>query len=358
MSRLYQESLLLQMQPGPPNTSQPTRLLHPPKPQSMSRDVMPHHITITDDEGDERRPSRSISRYGVPLYNYQQIPPYLKGNPYIFGGYRAHIPIGLCMRSLFIWSNETMNIWTHLLGFLYFFYLLINDNLSLLEDSHSDFGDNLTFTLMDSAFMTCMFCSAAFHLFNCISESASKIWLRLDLGGISVGLCGCYFPGAYYAFYCHAYWQLAYLVALLILAVGSMAVQLHPQFLSSQWHYRRLFLYSILIFAGMIPVTHWALTNGGFNSPLVLVFVPKIAVMYLLAIIGGTFYVTKFPECQFPGRVDFLGSSHQWWHLFVFLGYAWIHHCTILIYNYWMVHSCEEHFQKHQSLSSILGITD
>ena len=115
-----------------------------------------------------------------------------------------------------------MNIWTHLLGFLYFFYCLINDNLSLLEDSHSDFGDNLTFTLMDSAFMvrieiyilyyvvylifsqTCMFCSAAFHLFNCISESASKIWLRLDLGGISVGLCGCYFPGAYYAFYCHA----------------------------------------------------------------------------------------------------------------------------------------------------------
>ena len=37
-----------------------------------------------------------------------------------------------------------------------------------------------------------------------MSESASKKWLRLDLGGISVGLCGCYFPGAYYAFYCHA----------------------------------------------------------------------------------------------------------------------------------------------------------
>ena len=49
-----------------------------------------------------------------------------------------------------------------------------------------------------------MCCSAFYHLFHCMSESASKKWLRLDLGGISVGLCGCYFPGAYYAFYCHA----------------------------------------------------------------------------------------------------------------------------------------------------------
>ena len=48
-----------------------------------------------------------------------------------------------------------------------------------------------------------MCCSAFYHLFHCMSESASKKWLRLDLGGISVGLCGCYFPGAYYAFYCH-----------------------------------------------------------------------------------------------------------------------------------------------------------
>ena len=49
-----------------------------------------------------------------------------------------------------------------------------------------------------------MFFSAGYHLFHCMSEPASKVWLRLDLGGITVGLCGCYFPGVYYAFYCHA----------------------------------------------------------------------------------------------------------------------------------------------------------
>ena len=69
-------------------------------------------------------------------------------------------------------------------------------------------------------------------------------------------------------------------------------------------------------------------------------------------------FLTPFFLVLFEGRVDFIGSSHQWWHIFVFLGYAWTHHCTVLIYHYWTVHSCEEHFQKHQSLSSILGFTD
>ena len=39
-------------------------------------------------------------------------------------------------------------------------------------------------------------------MFYCQSELASKRWLSLDLAGVSVGMCGCYFPGAYYAFYC------------------------------------------------------------------------------------------------------------------------------------------------------------
>ena len=48
-----------------------------------------------------------------------------------------------------------------------------------------------------------MFCSAGYHMFYCQSELSSKRWLSMDLAGVSVGMCGCYFPGAYYAFYCH-----------------------------------------------------------------------------------------------------------------------------------------------------------
>ncbi len=52
------------------------------------------------------------------------------------------------------------------------------------------------------ALQVCMVCSAGYHMFHCQSENATRRWLGLDLAGVSVGLCGCYFPGAYYAFYC------------------------------------------------------------------------------------------------------------------------------------------------------------
>ena len=48
----------------------------------------------------------------------------------------------------------------------------------------------------------CMFCSSGYHMFSCQSEKVSRRWLSLDLAGVSVGLCGCYFPGAYYVFIC------------------------------------------------------------------------------------------------------------------------------------------------------------
>ena len=103
-------------------------------------------------------------------------------------------------------------------------------------------------------------------------------------------------------------------MALLVLAVGSMAVQLHPQFLSSQWHFRyimkatqfvlqiaslslsirRLFLYSILIFAGMIPVTHWAVTNGGLTSPLVMVSISLPMQCYLVLLILPPVMISLF----------------------------------------------------------------
>ena len=32
---------------------------------------------------------------------------------------------------------------------------------------------------------------------------------------------------------------------------------------------------------------------------------------------GAVVYVSKVPECCLPGRMDYVGNSHQVWHLFV-----------------------------------------
>lgn len=48
-----------------------------------------------------------------------------------------------------------------------------------------------------------MVCSSCYHLFNCHGADTHDLWLRVDLFGITLAICGCYIPGVYYAFYCH-----------------------------------------------------------------------------------------------------------------------------------------------------------
>ena len=91
-------------------------------------------------------------------------------------------------------------------------------------------------------------------------------------------------------------------------------------------------------------------------------FLPRVLIMYLLAGLAFVFYIAKFPEVVLPGRYitpsftrlktstdliweqliffimfysfflrfDILGSSHQWWHIFIFLCLAY---CKLLPYN-------------------------
>ena len=49
-------------------------------------------------------------------------------------------------------TNETVNIWSHLLGLLYFMFLTLHDNFFFLPQNRADFGDHLTFTILDFCF--------------------------------------------------------------------------------------------------------------------------------------------------------------------------------------------------------------
>ncbi|XP_041362846.1 progestin and adipoQ receptor family member 3-like isoform X2 [Gigantopelta aegis] len=238
----------------------------------------------------------------IPLFKYHEIPDFMQGNPFVVKGYRVFLPFSLCLKSLFVWSNETVNIWTHFGGFFIFLLITLYDNLIVIPRYNGTLADHMIVTIGLLCYQFCMLCSTGFHIFCCHSERASKRWLAVDLTGISIGIIGCYLPAVHYAFYC---------------------LSLHPRFFTHRWFHIRMLLYCSLVGYGLIPTAHWIYLNGGWSSRIVQIFVPKVTTMYLLGMLAFAFYITKFPERMFPGTFDFLGSSHQCWHVIIVIAFAW-----------------------------------
>lgn len=285
----------------------------------------------------------------VALYDYHDVPYFLRGNPYVTSGYRAFLSFRMCIKSLFVLSNESINIWSHLVGFFFFFYLLLVDNLVRIPENNGTFSDHVVLTSLLIGYMISMFFSACYHLFCCHSEKVFHLWLSLDLAGISLGLCACYIPAVYYAFYCHVTWQGLYLSGVVFLTVISLAFQFHPSFLTSRWASRRLLLFCSLVAYGIGPSLHWVLLLGGWNDYSVRLFIPKVVVMYLLGILALGFYALKIPERYFPGKVNYVGSSHQWWHLFIVLAFFWWHKSNVTYMKYRLKYQCSAYNELSSS---------
>ncbi|KAG5034022.1 hypothetical protein JHK87_008932 [Glycine soja] len=91
----------------------------------------PKKINDFVDGEDERASSKS--RKGVrlrrklkyQLIEYNSLPAYMRDNEFILGYYRADWPLKQIFLSIFSIHNETLNVWTHLIGFFLFLFLTI-----------------------------------------------------------------------------------------------------------------------------------------------------------------------------------------------------------------------------------------
>jgi hypothetical protein len=52
-----------------------------------------------------------------------------------------------CIYSIFKWNNETINVWSHLGGFIIFLYLVLHDNIIYIPKFGGSFTDHIIVTL-------------------------------------------------------------------------------------------------------------------------------------------------------------------------------------------------------------------
>lgn len=257
-------------------------------------------------------PSHHSTRAGpLPLVDIDETPTYLR-RPYILRGYRVSYTFWRCVQSVWSVHNESGNIWTHALGFVYFAWLLA----ACGSEDFATVADSYMCVLYCVGVCICMLLSSMFHTFNCQSPDHSQCWFRLDQNGINVQFLVSYIPGLYYGFMCYPGLQKFYVVVIAAHMAAAFFVANTPRCRNSPSFtkvYNALMI-EIGAFA-LIPIGHWYCLA---SKDEVRLFIPEMLKTLVLYGLGVIFFLSRYPEKAFPGVFDYAFSSHQIWHVFVF----------------------------------------
>ncbi|OQR66811.1 progestin and adipoQ receptor family member 3-like [Tropilaelaps mercedesae] len=237
--------------------------------------------------------------HGSQVKTYEEIPEWLRNNHFIRYGYLVHCSPRECVRSLLQWHNETVNIWSHLLGFFVLLAILFYDIFYRLPLIGASKQDTVACVLVTATYM-CTF----------------------------------------YAFHANPFWQRFYLTTEFIIVSAIYLTTFHPVMGLPVYEPRRNVLIAMYVAAALIPTGHWVLLDG-LHSSIVQLLLPRVIIMFVYAGLAFVIFARRFPECLYPGTVDYFGASHQIWHLFVILAELSWHETGFMFLQCHLQSSCE-----------------
>ncbi|KAI0516525.1 hypothetical protein KFK09_009202 [Dendrobium nobile] len=300
------------------------------------------------------------------LVDYDSLPEFLKHNQFIINYYRSEWPLKQTMLSIFSIHNETLNIWTHLIGFFIFLILAgyaasvfpVDSNayplfqLNTLGISSNGFYIHISnqttetanlepvgsvvsrwpFYLYLAGAMFCLLMSSACHLLSCHCSRTSYIMLRLDFAGISGLIVSSYYPIVYYSFTCSPFIRDLYLALFTTFGLVTVVISLMPVFDSPQFRPVRAVLFASIAASVVVPIAHKMIAFG--DRPEAVLTTRYEAVMMMCYGVGVVVYAARVPERWLPGKFDLAGHSHQLFHVLVVAG-AYTHYLASVVYLRW-----------------------
>ncbi|KAJ7266890.1 hemolysin-III related-domain-containing protein [Mycena haematopus] len=250
--------------------------------------------------------------------SYVELPEWQKDNEYIVSGYRQiQNHWKGCFTSVYAYlHNETVNIHTHLWAAASFAYCLATfDETYLKQYSSTTWTDSAVIAVFLSSAIFCLSASAFFHTSTCHSEEVATRCHALDYSGIVVLTVGSFYPALRFAFFCHPFWQVFYILSISIIGLDSGAayIVLNPEYAKPSHRGARTSVFIGLGLAAVVPVTHCLLTEG-YHKVLSDQGFSWLLISGALYIFGALLYANRIPECLAPGKFDYLFASHQIFH--------------------------------------------
>ena len=252
------------------------------------------------------------------LIRYEDLPHPWRVNPHIVKGYRFTESKIDCVRSAFTISNESVNIWSHAIGLMIvlaiaFYFYPTSANFTLSSKTDVFFAAMFFF-----AACKCLVCSCVWHTMNSIAEQTlMERFACVDYTGISLLIAASIMTTEYTAFYCEPVSRWAYIITTATLGLGGVILPWHPTFNRADMNWARVAFYVSLGATGFAPMIQLSLTRGPEWSCYFYAPIAKSIAVYL---IGALIYAAQLPERLFVGWFDYVGGSHNIWHLAVLGG--------------------------------------
>ena len=138
------------------------------------------------------------------LLSYSELPEWAQDNPHIHNHYRSiSSSTPACFASWFYMHNESVNIYSHIIGALIFIllegliYHYLSSNYPL-----ATVRDHLIFAYFLASATACMLLSTLYHTFWCHSQRFRQLWLKFDFAGILVLILAVFVTAVFMCFYC------------------------------------------------------------------------------------------------------------------------------------------------------------
>jgi adiponectin receptor len=252
------------------------------------------------------------------LIRYEDLPIPWRVNPHIVKGYRFKESKIECVHSMFGISNELVNIWSHAIGLMIVLAIAFYFYPTSVNFSNSTKADVFIAAVFFFAACKCLVCSTMWHTMNSVADQTlMERFACVDYTGISLLIAASIMTTEYTAFYCEPLSRWVYMTATATLGIGGVILPWHPTFNRSDMAWARVAFYVTLGATGFAPVLQLNLTRGGawaweFYAPIA-----KSITVYL---VGAIVYASQVPERWFPGAFDYIGGSHNLWHIAVLGG--------------------------------------
>lgn len=254
---------------------------------------------------------------------WHELPSWQQDNHYIYSGYRpASGSFQKSFASLGYLHNETVNIYSHLLGAVTF---IISGAIiyTVLKPRYvsATSADILAFGCFFAGAGLCLGMSGTYHTISNHSQTVAKFGNKLDYVGIVFLITGSFIPSIYYGFYCHPHLQEAYWFMICSLGLGCATVSIFERFRTPAWRPYRAGMFVAMGLSAVFPVLH-GVELYGIAEMRDRIGLTWLVLQGFLYILGAGLYAARWPERSSPGSFDIWGSSHQLFHLLVVMAAA------------------------------------